>query len=612
MHFLSPQSPFTLLSPRDLRNLSRRRKVSQTAVSAQHSLTKPTHFVLIASFTSNVLTTFIDGYASYLGIDHFTLEAAEFNQVLSVANAFDAFFDTHTTTTACFLFRLEDLTASSGARECADAFNNYLLPALGRFAENFGGQLILSLPPRPVFAETIADALNTFREATEIWHDSCHKIGALAKIHDCISLIDLDELIGRFGYSNSISQRDWMMYRNPFADIFSAHLSGQIVRHLIATMRPSKKCLVLDCDNTLWGGIIGEEGISGIWLSDEFPGRAFVEFQKTCKALSDSGVFLAISSKNDLAAVLEVFETHPAMVLKKEDIAVFSVNWNEKSINIQSIAVDLNIGTDSLVFIDDSDYELMEVSTHLPEVTCLKVPVEIAELSQLLMERRDLFDRPSITKDDKHRTDRMRHEVVRRQAQHNSESAMSHQEFMLTMNFEVAVYSPQTTDAPRLAQLINKTNQFNLTSRRYSLSDVNIFLCRNDIWCYALSARDKFGEYGLVGVCIINIEELIPRLDIFLMSCRVLNRGVETALIACVADDLAQHGHTTLCGHYIPTAKNSLCQTFLTDHGFVERKNEQASYAKTYVLQLDQRCPAPSYLSVQRQPFPGAKSEIGA
>lgn len=598
MRFASSQHPFAPMSARELRKLSRQRQTNHSIESERQA-----EFALAASFTSNSLETYIEGYANHIGLAPFKINAAEFNQVVSAAASFDLHFDAHKTVVACFLFRLEDLATSGRVKDCADVFATYFLPALERLANHFEGQLILSLPPRPAFTETIAEGLAGFSETSQIWHEVCLGLGTLAKTFEKVSLVDLDDLMSEFGQTDSLDPRSWMMYRNPFSDKFSIYLAGQIIRALAASTRPAKKCLVLDCDNTLWGGVIGEDGMSGIALSDEFPGRAFVEFQKTCKVLRDSGIFLAVSSKNDLETVLDVFETHPAMVLKRDDIAVFAVDWNEKSTNIRQIAESLNIGTDAIVFVDDSDYELTEVATHLPEVTCLKVPEEIAYLPQLLIERRDLFDRQIVTEDDKQRSDRMQQEASRKQAQAVADPAMSHEGLLATMGLEVAVYTPRSTENARVTQLINKTNQFNLTTRRYGQPEVDAFCSQDDVWCYALNTRDKFGEYGLVGVCIVRLEPSGPRIDIFLMSCRVLNRGVETALLACAADDLASQGHQCLRGDYIPSQKNGMCRNFFTEHGFTEHPSESSNTLQSYVLNLKERPAAPAYLSVIRQPF---------
>ena len=600
MQFNSPPTPFLPLTARELRRLS---KTRQARLMADGTSETTRQIAFAASFTSQILKTYVEGYAAHLGLIPFLIETAEFNQVVSVATSFDVTFDTDQTMAACFLFRLEDLAASGRAQDCSDVFTNYFKPALERLAACFKGQLILSLPPRPVFVETVADALGGFQDSLAIWHEACRELGHLARTYDTVSLVDLDDLMSNLGRTDSLDPRGWMMYRNPFSDAFSIRVASQITRLLAALTKPAKKCLVLDCDNTLWGGVIGEDGMAGISLSDEFPGRAFVEFQKTCKALRDSGIFLAISSKNDLSTVVEVFETHPAMILKKDDIAVFAVNWNEKSSNIQQIADSLNISTDSLVFVDDSDYELTEVSTHLPEVTCLKVPEEVAHLPNLLMTRRDLFDRQTITEDDKHRSNRMQEEASRKQAQTSADPALSHEELLATMGLEVAVYTPRGAELSRVAQLINKTNQFNLTTRRYSQADVDTFASRDDVCCYVLNTRDKFGDYGLVGVCIVHLEPLGPRIDIFLMSCRVLNRGVETALMACIADDMAKQGHTVLRGQYIETPKNKMCRSFLADHGFTEETREAYSAKQSYLLYLKDRTAAPAYLTLQRQPF---------
>lgn len=333
----------------------------------------------------------------------------------------------------------------------------------------------------------------------------------------------------------------------------------------MASRRAAKKCLVLDADNTLWGGIIGEDGIDGIQIGDEFPGSAFRDFQKLLLTWRDQGVFLAVASKNNEADVWEVFDKHSGMVLRREHLSAWQINWLPKAENISLIARSLNIGTDSLVFIDDNPMEIAYMRDARPEVTSLLLPPEPADIVSTL-QALTLFDKLEITDEDRKRADMMRAERDREVLG----TQISHADFLSALDLKVDLFKVRTEDLGRITQLINKTNQFNLTTIRRTLDEVRALANSPNFRLYGLRVTDKFGEYGLTGVIIVQVSDDRRRwtLDTLLLSCRVLGRGVETALVGALADDARGEGAAEFHSSFIPTAKNALCASFLSDQGF--------------------------------------------
>jgi FkbH-like protein len=337
-----------------------------------------------------------------------------------------------------------------------------------------------------------------------------------------------------------------------------------------------KKCVVLDLDNTLWGGIIGEDGLVGIQLGDEFPGKAYRDFQKYLLQLKSKGVLLAVASRNNPDDAYEVFDKHDAMVLSRKDIAAFEIHWDSKVESIQRVARTLNIGIDSLVFVDDNPKEIGEVSERLPEVTCVMVPEELAYLPGLLSDT-DLFDFSQITEEDRRRTEMMAAESLRKQTQ----DVMSEDEFRRSLNLRVKVFQAETQHLARVTQLINKTNQFNLTTVRRTQDEVEALAKSKNVMVLGMDIVDKYGDYGLVGVAILKKEGTVCVIDTLLMSCRVLGRGAENAFLAKLGEAANTLGCEELSGMYIPTAKNGIVKDLYKRLGFTGGPQEGHWFLRT-------------------------------
>lgn len=326
-----------------------------------------------------------------------------------------------------------------------------------------------------------------------------------------------------------------------------------------------KKCLVVDLDNTLWGGVIGEDGLSGIKLGTDYPGNVYKDVQTQILDLWQNGVMLAIASKNNEGDVREVFDNHPEMILKWDHFLVKKINWNDKAGNIVEIANELNIGITHMVFLDDNPVECSQVEQAFPDITILQVPIKnICHYPDILRDRR-FFDGSRITEEDKKRNQMYVANIEREAAKPRAKNI---DDFLISLKMEAIITSIKGYNLSRSFQMINKTNQFNLTTRRYTETDVKKIYEDKNWMTFSASLKDRFGDNGLVGLVLTNIKNGDAHIDIFLMSCRVISRGLETLMLLSVIDKLRDKGINTLYSEYIPTAKNSLVETFYENHGF--------------------------------------------
>lgn len=346
----------------------------------------------------------------------------------------------------------------------------------------------------------------------------------------------------------------------------------QVGRVLAALRGLSKKVLVLDLDNTIWGGTIGDDGIDGIVLGQgSGAGEAFAAFQRYARRLSERGVLLAACSKNDESTVVEALARHPEMVLRREDFAAFEVSWGDKPAALQRIARDLNLGIDSLVFVDDNPAERAIVRRTLPSVA---VP-ELAEAPELYVRcvaDAGYFDAVSFTAEDSARNAQY---AANRERRRLELTATDMDGFLRDLDMKLTVGPFRPVDVQRIAQLVNKTNQFNVTTRRYTEAEIRAMLQDPEIVTYAARLSDRFGDNGLTSVVIARRsavdDQPAVEIDTWLMSCRVLGRRVEDAMLSVVATDIARSGATKLIGRYRPTPRNGMVRDLFKGLGFSRR-----------------------------------------
>jgi FkbH-like protein len=399
---------------------------------------------------------------------------------------------------------------------------------------------------------------------------------------DRVFIVDVDSLSSNFGKSRIINWNTWYRGSVPFSEDFTPVLADEYMRYIRALKGQTKKCIVLDLDNTLWGGIIGEDGLEGIKLSNTSPGIEYVDFQRGLLGLYNRGVILAICSKNNYDDAIKVFQQHPFQVLKEEHFAAMRINWQNKAANIAELAKEINIGLDSMVFFDDNPVERAQVSQAYPEVLVVELPKN-PRLYRKTLEDLDVFDVLSLTKEDMVRGEMY---VGKRKRAELEQSAESIEDFLRTLDLKVKIQPVDDFDTPRVVQLIGKTNQFNLTTRRYTDAEVRQFREDRDAIVYSMAISDKFGDEGVVGVAIVKTKDDDWWVDSFLMSCRVIGRSAETALLARIVTDARAANAKRIIGEYIPTKKNPPAADLYEKHGF-EPSAETANNGITWVLDLE-------------------------
>ena len=385
------------------------------------------------------------------------------------------------------------------------------------------------------------------------------------RAHRNAYFLDTNVCLARVGASHFYDARYWHLARAPYSRHALEELSAEAFKYIRALVGKSRKCLVLDCDNVLWGGIVGEDGLAGIRLARTYPGSAYREFQQEIVNHYHRGVIVALCSRNNEADVWEVFAQHPDMILRREHIAAARINWDDKTSNLRSLAAELNVGLDSFVFLDDSPFETEQVRQYLPEVQVVDLPQDRAVDYRDILAAGGWFDTLTLSQEDRSRGAMYRAEAERRELQAQTPDLESYFA-SLAMVLEVRIADPFSF--PRVAQLTQKTNQFNLTTRRYSDAQIHELGASESADVLHVQLKDRFGESGLAGVCILRYEADRAIIDTFLLSCRVLGRGVEDAFLTQCLLRAQRRGSRSAIGVYVPTPKNAQVEDFFLRRAF--------------------------------------------
>ncbi|MCP4138109.1 MAG: HAD-IIIC family phosphatase [bacterium] len=401
--------------------------------------------------------------------------------------------------------------------------------------------------------------------------------------HENLYIFDIKRLIEESGRREFYSPKLWYLGGMRYSLKGEKLLKKEIGRYFNAHKGVRKKCLLLDLDNTMWGGIIGEDGMEGIQLSEQKEGARYKDFQRRIKEMKDQGTILAIVSKNNMEDALEVIENHPHMVLKKEDFAAMKINWNLKAQNIADLAEELNLGLDSFVFIDDNPVERDSVKSELPQVQVADFPEDTSEMELLATELSfDNFFYLKSSEEDKKKTEMYRQNAERAT---DMKSSASFEGFLKSLNSTIRVWSIKEQDILRAAQLTQKTNQFNLTTKRYTEKDIQDFINSEEYDIYISSVEDKYGDNGIISELILKKEGTTAVLDTFLMSCRVMGRFVEDQLIHFIHNRLKEEGFTKFRTHFYPTKKNKPVKDLFERLGYTVIE-EDGDGNKTYEMDL--------------------------
>lgn len=407
-------------------------------------------------------------------------------------------------------------------------------------------------------------------------------------------VVDIDLLQSCGGRKYFKDNRFWHIARSPYSRSASQAIAWEYMKYIRALKGRAKKCLVLDCDQTMWGGILGEDGLANIRIGHSYPGSAYRDFQKAILNLWHRGIILAIVSRNNESDVLEVLQNHPDMVLRAEHFASMRINWSDKATNIREIAGELNIGLESMVFLDDSSFEINMIQQLLPEVTALQLPNDPADYHDLLASC-GLFDSLIFSEEDRNRGQLYKAQVERKKAQ-TAFSGECLDDYLAFLEMEVIIRTADDFAVPRISQLTQRTNQFNLTTRRYSSDEVAEMTKDPGKDVLYLQVKDRFGDNGIVGVAILEYQDSNCLIESFLLSCRVLGRGVEDVFLAECAKLALAKGCSNLIGFYLPTSKNSQAADFFPSRGFLAVPDEKT--ATTFKLDLGHPREYPNYYTV--------------
>lgn len=382
---------------------------------------------------------------------------------------------------------------------------------------------------------------------------------------DSVYVYNFAKFVSKYGEANVFDYKQFFFGDMKIALDYIPYLAHDLMSYIIGYLGISKKCIVLDLDNTLWGGVVGEDGFNGIKLGPEPPGNAFMEFQKTLLSLYQRGIILAINSKNNYDDAIKVIKEHPYMILRENNFACLKINWNDKVTNMKEIANELNIGLDSLVFFDDDPVNREYMKMNLPQVLTKDLTDDPSQYAGLVKNMNE-FSVLNITQEDQQRG---RMYVEKRMRDELEQSALDLESFLKQLELRVSIKKANEFNTPRISQLTLKTNQFNLTTKRYQESDIKKFAEDKNYLVGCAQVEDKFGDNGITGAFIVHKENQKEWfIDTFLLSCRVMGREVEKGIIGYILNKARESGAERVKAQFIPSQKNKPIEDFLPKCGF--------------------------------------------
>ena len=426
-----------------------------------------------------------------------------------------------------------------------------------------------------------------FHEMIEEVNTSLRQI---SKNHVSIYVYDFRQFISKFGENNIFDYRQFHLGDIQIAFNFIPYFANDLMSYIKPMCGTNRKCIVLDLDNTLWGGIVGEDGFDGIELGDTPNGKAFVEFQKELLSLWNQGIILAINSKNNLEDAMKVISEHPNMILREKHFANIQINWDDKAINLKKIADEINIGLNSIVFFDDDKINCERIKQEFPEVLTVNLFGDPSQFSTILKELND-FNVLQRTAEDKKRGEMYSQQRERKNLERNVSNL---NDFLNELDIRVKIKKSNNFLIPRISQLTLKTNQFNLTTRRYQEEEIRNLSNDTNFSVGCAQVLDKFGDNGVTGVYIVKKNEMYWIIDTFLLSCRIMGRGVENAILSQILKEAKLNGVEELRAEFIPTPKNKPAENFLADYGFTKQDN-------FWVYKLNNDIKSPNHLKVETE-----------
>ena len=420
-----------------------------------------------------------------------------------------------------------------------------------------------------------------------LWNEA---LSNLMKSHANVRMFPYRRLVSEVGERAAFSEKTWYMGKIPFSSELQKSLVEKILHCADVEARTPKKVLILDLDNTLWGGLAGEADHTPVELSEDHTGLAYKDLQRVLLAMKEQGVILTVVSKNNAADALAVMENNPHMVLKKEDFAALYINWEPKSENIRRMAEELNLGLSSFVFFDDSALEREEIRQTLPEVMVPDFPEKPEELPETMQRIHEAyFEKAVVTAEDAAKTRMYRENAKRNELQRSS---ADYESYLKSLEIRVIPADPKA-NFDRLLQLLNKTNQFNLTTRRFTAEELSGFLDNPKNRCFLYQVADKFGDNGIVTAVLTENKGDTEVITEFVMSCRVMGRRIEDGILTKVEDTLFENGAEKVMGEFIPSSKNAAVASLYSRLGYAD--GEEIEGVKTYILKNGKRAPREFY-----------------
>jgi FkbH-like protein len=411
------------------------------------------------------------------------------------------------------------------------------------------------------------EGVNAFRTKGTFAHTVAHANKHLRlrlSLRDHTFLFPLADVVAQVGRDHGFNWRTHYRGHVTWSDRLMAAVAERYVGFALAAMGRATKCIVLDMDHTLWGGVLGEDGPTGIGLGPQWPGSEFVDFQRELLDLQRQGILLAVCSKNNEAEALAVLREHPSMLIRESHLAAYRINWEDKATNIRAIAEELNIGLDHMLVIDDSPHERAWIRQQIPELRVPDLPGDPSMYATWVGSLPSLIVLQQTAED----TERTRQYQNARSRETYRASAGSVEDFLRGLGLRVDVAMVDDGSMARVVQLLAKTNQFNLTTRRHDETTIRRRIAAGEWRVYTMRVADRFGDFGLTGIAIVAPKDRSWHLESFLMSCRVIGKSVETALLARIAKDAREAGAAALTAELIDSGRNQVASTFLPGHGF--------------------------------------------
>ena len=443
------------------------------------------------------------------------------------------------------------------------------------FKNRTGSKLVLTNCSIPTYSPYGICEVRTEYGLKEMVYDFNARLSDAFRSDPQVFLFDFNSFVAKYGEINVLDYRQFLVGDIKVSLSYIPHLAEELMGYVKANLGVNRKCIVLDLDNTLWGGIIGEDGFDRIDLSLKPPGMAFMEFQRVLLALYQRGVILAINSRNNEDEALRAIRDHPFMVLREEHFATMKINWSDKISNMKEIAQELNIGLDSIVYFDDDPINRELMSKAIPQIKTIDLPDDPSLYASTLMQIND-FNTLVMTNEDRNRGEMYREEHKRTELKRSSSNL---EDFLKQLEIRVTMKKANNFTIPRIAQLTLKTNQFNLTTRRYQEEDVETLAQDHTKLIGCAQTQDKFGDNGITGVYIVNKNHVDKEwfIDTFLLSCRVMGRGIEDAMMGYILSKAKEEGVIKVKAEFIPTKKNKPCEQLLPNFGF-KKEGEQWVY----------------------------------